>query len=353
MKLMPRTWWEWLGVFGSIITIISFVLYLNLPPSILSHILSVMYWPFGNWTITVPRWVLILFLLFPVLKILDWRNMIWDTFKRLFLYTSHFLPYIHLSKNDKKLIQLNLKAARFLDYISDTWNNDIRQLCKLQEIENGYKLTQDIENGYEYKMILFDNVDIYSVKMFASFTVEHGSIEIALRPHDLSPHGTVNRLYKGKYDVEFWIENGEAKILINGNPSEIQENKPENYGHYAIMTSKKCTVIFNKLFFINCKELGIKAGKKYNAIQNNESENSNAIQLKIEKAIYGSSNFSKDVTELIRKYITNERLFLIVNNDNLGGDPCPNNIKQLTVTYVVGNTRATKVVKELECIELP
>jgi hypothetical protein len=154
----------------------------------------------------------------------------------------------------KESIISNLKSARFLDWNGYTWNNDIRELCNLQKIENGYKITQDIKSGYEYKMILFDEENINSAKMITSFTIEDGSVEIALRPHDLAPHGTVTSLGKGKYDIEFWIENGKAKITINGKPAEICHDDPANYGFYSIMTSRKCAIVFHELYFLRMEK---------------------------------------------------------------------------------------------------
>lgn len=155
----------------------------------------------------------------------------------------------------KESLISNIKAARFLDWIDNTWNNDIRQFCYFQEIENGYRLLQNIGYGYEYKMILFDKEDINSSKMITSFTVEDGSVEIALRPRDLSPKGTVTSLGIGKYDVEFWIETGRANITVNGKPAEIYHDDPANYGYYAIMTSRKCAIVFHKLYFLRKNEM--------------------------------------------------------------------------------------------------
>lgn len=60
---------------------------------------------------------------------------------------------------------------------------------------------------------------------------------------------------------------------------------------------------------------------------------------KIVSAIYApvdGSNGGADVTSLVSGNITNGSLILAVNNTTMGGDPAPNHVKQLTVTYTVG-----------------
>jgi hypothetical protein len=150
-------------------------------------------------------------------------------------------------------IESILKAARYLDFIDGTWNNDISRLLKIEKVKNGFRLVQDIRSGYPHKILLFDKVDINSSKLVISFTVEAGQVGLGFRPRGLTVGGTGLTFGVGnKYDVELWGEGGKAKITVNGKPSELKDggvNNPSNYGYYAILPSSKCSVVFHKLHF--------------------------------------------------------------------------------------------------------
>ena len=68
---------------------------------------------------------------------------------------------------------------------------------------------------------------------------------------------------------------------------------------------------------------------------------------KIIKAEYGSSILSlfgnsiwKDITSLISQRVRNKGLRIWANNDSLGGDPCPYQVKKLKVIYEVYNAQS-------------
>ncbi len=140
--------------------------------------------------------------------------------------------------------------AGFLDYINRTWDNNIRNQFDVSKVGGGYRVSCDIDGGYEHKLILFHKEDVFTKKFVASFTVERGSCGLSLRPRDLAPRGTVTRFAAGKrYDVQFWIEDGIAKGLVNGEPAEIGHNNPAYYGYFALTPSRSCSVVFHELRF--------------------------------------------------------------------------------------------------------
>lgn len=67
--------------------------------------------------------------------------------------------------------------------------------------------------------------------------------------------------------------------------------------------------------------------------------------LRIIKAIYGTSKNSFDATEELNKLINNNRLEFIANNE-IVGDPDKGTVKQLTITYSIDNLTHTKIFKE-------
>ena len=140
--------------------------------------------------------------------------------------------------------------AGFLDYINRTWDNNIRNQFDVSKVDGGYRVTCDIDGGYKHKLILFTKEDVFTKKFVASFTVERGSCGLSLRPRDLAPAGTVTRFATGKrYEVQFWIEDGIAKGLVNGAPASIGHNKPAYYGYFALAPSRSCSVVFHELRF--------------------------------------------------------------------------------------------------------
>ena len=77
--------------------------------------------------------------------------------------------------------------------------------------------------------------------------------------------------------------------------------------------------------------------------------------LKIHQAVYGVLDGAKDrqvdVTSQLRKRIFNNSLQVPADN-NLAGDPAPQKVKQLRVTYSLGDKQFTKVVQEKETLKL-
>jgi hypothetical protein len=77
------------------------------------------------------------------------------------------------------------------------------------------------------------------------------------------------------------------------------------------------------------------------------------LRLRIIAASYGVGNDTADVTTFVRKQINRDRLSFVVNNDNLGSDPCLGQQKNLDVTYRVWNGQISKSFREYSRIELP
>ncbi len=66
--------------------------------------------------------------------------------------------------------------------------------------------------------------------------------------------------------------------------------------------------------------------------------------LQITRAIYGNGDRVHDVTDILRSQVQNNRLVMLVNNRNLGGDPAEDRPKTLTVWYTHnGRPRQTSV----------
>jgi hypothetical protein len=70
-------------------------------------------------------------------------------------------------------------------------------------------------------------------------------------------------------------------------------------------------------------------------------------------ARYGAGSIWKDVTPLLRAKVQAGILRLAVTNDELGGDPVPNVLKSIEVTYSRGGRTYSKVVAENEVLSLP
>jgi hypothetical protein len=73
----------------------------------------------------------------------------------------------------------------------------------------------------------------------------------------------------------------------------------------------------------------------------------------IMRAFYGGAGHFVDVTEQLRSYKRGDQLFVVVDNQSMGGDPDPSVPKVLRVLYFVGGERRQVVVHEHAELHLP
>lgn len=67
--------------------------------------------------------------------------------------------------------------------------------------------------------------------------------------------------------------------------------------------------------------------------------------LKVIKATYGTGNKSFDATRELNQLVTNNRLEFVLNNE-IVGDPDPGIVKQLSITYAIGDAIKTETYEE-------
>jgi Domain of unknown function (DUF3395) len=75
--------------------------------------------------------------------------------------------------------------------------------------------------------------------------------------------------------------------------------------------------------------------------------------LQILRAYYGAEGQFMNVTDVLRRRIDDGRLYMRIDNDNLGGDPLPGVHKWLRVLYVYDGERRNIVVDEKTDLRLP
>ncbi len=79
-------------------------------------------------------------------------------------------------------------------------------------------------------------------------------------------------------------------------------------------------------------------------------------EFKLVNAFYRSKahpESGRDITDLLNSRIRNGRLSVRVLNEELGGDPVPNEVKELAVTYRAGDKEKTALFKESASVDLP
>jgi hypothetical protein len=74
--------------------------------------------------------------------------------------------------------------------------------------------------------------------------------------------------------------------------------------------------------------------------------------LEIRKATYGKGEQVADVTEAVRKAMVSGSLSLKVENALTGGDPAPNQVKELRVEFTLNGKDEVQVVTEGESISI-
>jgi len=75
--------------------------------------------------------------------------------------------------------------------------------------------------------------------------------------------------------------------------------------------------------------------------------------IQIRSAQYGARERLADVVAVLSKHVTDRGLRLKVENETLGGDPCPGTAKKLKVEYLYNMQLLSKVVDEHDWLELP
>ena len=81
--------------------------------------------------------------------------------------------------------------------------------------------------------------------------------------------------------------------------------------------------------------------------------NNNYGNLHINRATYGRDNRTRDVTSRLNSEIQGDQLNLLVNNQNMGGDPAPDQVKTLTVQYAINGQNNQVVLNEGDTLQLP
>jgi Domain of unknown function (DUF3395) len=75
--------------------------------------------------------------------------------------------------------------------------------------------------------------------------------------------------------------------------------------------------------------------------------------LRVISARYGAGNRSADVTGRLQGYVSNGTLRVRVNNDSMGGDPAPNQPKQLHMQYLYQGRQRNITVREGNYVQIP
>jgi len=71
------------------------------------------------------------------------------------------------------------------------------------------------------------------------------------------------------------------------------------------------------------------------------------------EARYGAKNRFRDVTKLLKGYVRDGVIDIVVDNDTMGDDPYRGTSKALHVTFLVGTEEKELVVQEGERLRLP
>jgi hypothetical protein len=75
--------------------------------------------------------------------------------------------------------------------------------------------------------------------------------------------------------------------------------------------------------------------------------------LRLISARYGSGGRTADVTGRLQSRVNNGILRVQVNNDTMGGDPAPNQTKQLNMQYLYQGRQRTITVREGDYVQIP
>src|SRR5206468_12322750 len=71
------------------------------------------------------------------------------------------------------------------------------------------------------------------------------------------------------------------------------------------------------------------------------------------RATYGSGYHTSDVTSRLNSQLRGDQLNLQVDNNTMGGDPAPGQVKTLTVEYTLNGRNERSIVREGDMLRLP
>lgn len=147
-----------------------------------------------------------------------------------------------------RFIRATLGESKFLDYLNNTWRNDIRSHFEFETIENGsVRVAINDTGGYEHKLIVFPmNARTQTLK--ANITIERGSIIFAYRTSGLAPRGynAGRPIGPSRCTVEIGIVKGQRIIKVNNINVDL-EGDPADMELVAFAPSRNCSFVIHSL----------------------------------------------------------------------------------------------------------
>lgn len=135
-----------------------------------------------------------------------------------------------------------LRKVWFLDWIGDTWENDVSADFNATRSDRFYLIKCDFADGNDYKLIVFGEEDATASKLSIRFQLEDGSLFFDIRPKDLSYRGKRGNAafpFGKETTVELWIQDGRPWQTVDGVPAPMDpETVP--HGYFAIGVSRRC-----------------------------------------------------------------------------------------------------------------
>ena len=169
------------------------------------------------------------------------------------------------------------------------------------------------------------------------------------------PYGTTNtqgnlQIYRATYGAGYRTTDVTSRLnsQIQNGQLYLQVNSNSMGGDPAPGQTKTLTV----QYAINgqASQVAVREG---DTLRLPYGTGSNQSSLQITRAVYGAGYRTSDVTSRLNSQIQNNQLNLQVNNASMGGDPAPNQSKNLTVQYVVNGRSSQIVVNEGDTLRLP
>lgn len=173
----------------------------------------------------------------------------------------------------------------------------------------------------------------------------------------------------------------EALVLLNSDPGALQELRQSIITRYLrLLTGFGLSILLSSLlpipigqfialifllsyfFFLPGASFSITSDLEFLLHEYHDRQQTSVLRiiwgdtrrgLQIHSAYYGAQGKTKNVTRLLKSKILANKLTVTASNEAMGGDPLPNNLKQLTIEYYYHGQRFTKIINEHDTAVIP
>ena len=135
---------------------------------------------------------------------------------------------------------------------SGGWRGDGSQFLQIEKVpDGGYRLVAHPEP--EWVIVAFPKVPLANSRMKLTYTLEKGDCHAVVRNMKLEQHPPRIVLPAGKHTLETWLEKGQMRGLLDGQPVSFERDDPNHYVAYDLSLRGGTIITIHQLEFTPLK----------------------------------------------------------------------------------------------------